>query len=159
MKTRVTELLGIEKPIIQGGMAWAAESHLAAAVSNGGGFGLHRSSQCTGRCGQKLHPRGKRTDGQAFWCKYHADESVCRRYRTACDRGEGRSGYDRSRKPGEIYGAVESRRYQGDPGNCICSSRKNGWSVWAQTQLLQRELNPVDTSVRATTMTLVPAGG
>ena len=40
MKTRVTELLGIEKPIIQGGMAWGAESHLAAAVSNAGGFGL-----------------------------------------------------------------------------------------------------------------------
>ena len=39
MKTRVTELLGIEKPIIQGGMAWVAESHLAAAVSNAGGFG------------------------------------------------------------------------------------------------------------------------
>ena len=40
MKTRVTELLGIEKPIIQGGMAWVAESNLAAAVSNAGGFGL-----------------------------------------------------------------------------------------------------------------------
>ena len=40
MKTRVTELLGIEKPIIQGGRAWVAESHLAAAVSNAGGFGL-----------------------------------------------------------------------------------------------------------------------
>lgn len=40
MKTRVTEFLGIEKPIIQGGMAWVAESHLAAAVSNAGGFGL-----------------------------------------------------------------------------------------------------------------------
>ena len=38
MKTRVTELLGMEKPIIQGGMAWVAESHLAAAVSNAGGF-------------------------------------------------------------------------------------------------------------------------
>ena len=40
MKTRVTELLGIEKPIIQGGMAWVAESHLAAAVSEAGGFGM-----------------------------------------------------------------------------------------------------------------------
>ena len=40
MKTRVTELLGIEKSIIQGGMAWVAESHLAAAVSEAGGFGL-----------------------------------------------------------------------------------------------------------------------
>ena len=31
MKTRVTELLGIEYPIIQGGMAWVAEHNLAAA--------------------------------------------------------------------------------------------------------------------------------
>lgn len=40
MKTRVTELLGIEYPIIQGGMAWVAEYHLAAAVSQAGGLGL-----------------------------------------------------------------------------------------------------------------------
>ena len=40
MKTRITELLGIEYPIIQGGMAWVAEYHLAAAVSNAGGFGI-----------------------------------------------------------------------------------------------------------------------
>ena len=40
MKTRVTELLGIEYPIIQGGMAWVAEQHLAAAVANAGGLGL-----------------------------------------------------------------------------------------------------------------------
>ncbi len=33
-------MLGIEKPIIQGGMAWVAESHLAAAVSEAGGFGM-----------------------------------------------------------------------------------------------------------------------
>jgi len=40
MKTEVTELLGIEYPIIQGGMAWVAEYHLAAAVSAAGGRGL-----------------------------------------------------------------------------------------------------------------------
>lgn len=40
MKTRVTELLGISYPIIQGGMAWVAEHHLAAAVSEAGGLGL-----------------------------------------------------------------------------------------------------------------------
>lgn len=40
MKTRVTELLGIEFPVIQGGMAWVAEHHLAAAVSNAGGLGI-----------------------------------------------------------------------------------------------------------------------
>ena len=40
MKTRVTELLGNEYPIIQGGLAWVAESQLAAAVSAAGGFGI-----------------------------------------------------------------------------------------------------------------------
>ncbi len=40
MKTGITELLGIEYPIIQGGMAWVAECNLAAAVSNAGGFGI-----------------------------------------------------------------------------------------------------------------------
>ena len=40
MKTKATELLQIEYPIIQGGMAWVAEHHLAAAVSEAGGFGL-----------------------------------------------------------------------------------------------------------------------
>ena len=40
MKTRITELLGIEHPIIQGGMAWVAEHNLAAAVSEAGGLGL-----------------------------------------------------------------------------------------------------------------------
>lgn len=40
MKTDITKLLGIEYPIIQGGMAWVAEHKLAAAVSNAGGLGL-----------------------------------------------------------------------------------------------------------------------
>ena len=40
MKTKITELLGIRYPIFQGGMAWVAEYHLAAAVSNAGGLGI-----------------------------------------------------------------------------------------------------------------------
>ena len=40
MNTKITELLGIEYPVIQGGMAWVAEHQLAAAVSNAGGLGL-----------------------------------------------------------------------------------------------------------------------
>ena len=40
MKTKITGLLGIEYPIIQGGMAWVAEYHLAAAVSEAGGLGI-----------------------------------------------------------------------------------------------------------------------
>ena len=40
MRTRVTELLGIDAPIIQGGMARIADASLAAAVSEGGGLGV-----------------------------------------------------------------------------------------------------------------------
>ena len=37
---RLTSLLGIEKPIISGGMVWCSGWRLAAAVSNAGGLGL-----------------------------------------------------------------------------------------------------------------------
>ncbi len=40
MKTRVTELLGIDYPIIQGGMQWVGLAELASAVSNAGGLGI-----------------------------------------------------------------------------------------------------------------------
>lgn len=40
METRVSKLLGIKYPVIQGGMAWVAEHNLAAAVSNAGGLGI-----------------------------------------------------------------------------------------------------------------------
>jgi len=40
MRTRVTELLGIRYPIIQGGMQWVGRAELAAAVSNAGGLGI-----------------------------------------------------------------------------------------------------------------------
>ena len=39
-KNPVCEMLGIEYPVIQGGMAWIADAQLAAAVSNAGGLGL-----------------------------------------------------------------------------------------------------------------------
>ena len=40
MKTRITELLGIRHPIIQGGMHFVGYAELAAAVSNAGGLGI-----------------------------------------------------------------------------------------------------------------------
>ena len=39
-RTRITELLGIDYPIVQGGMRWAARAELAAAVGNAGGLGF-----------------------------------------------------------------------------------------------------------------------
>tara|TARA_B100002003_G_scaffold240223_1_gene260527 strand:- start:32 stop:1003 length:972 start_codon:yes stop_codon:yes gene_type:complete len=40
MKTRVTELLGTQYPIIQGGMQWVGRAEMASAVSNAGGLGI-----------------------------------------------------------------------------------------------------------------------
>src|ERR1700723_3002591 len=40
IKTRFTELAGIEVPIVQGGMQWVGRAELAAAVSNAGGLGI-----------------------------------------------------------------------------------------------------------------------
>ncbi len=45
LPTRVTELLGIEYPVIQGGMAWTATAELSAAVSNAGGLGVIGAGQ------------------------------------------------------------------------------------------------------------------
>ena len=48
MRTDVTKLLEIEYPILQGGMAWVAEYHLAAAVSEAGGLGLIGAASAPG---------------------------------------------------------------------------------------------------------------
>ncbi len=40
IKSKLCEVLKIEYPVIQGGMAWIADAHLAAAVSNAGGLGM-----------------------------------------------------------------------------------------------------------------------
>jgi len=48
MKTRITELFGIEHPIIQGGMHFVGLAEMASAVSNAGGLGI-----ITGR--ERLH--------------------------------------------------------------------------------------------------------
>jgi len=48
IKSRITSLLGIKYPVIQGGMAWLATAELAAAVSNGGGLGLIAAGSAPG---------------------------------------------------------------------------------------------------------------
>ena len=67
MKTRVTELLGIEYPIIQGGMAWVATHELASAVSNAGGLGIIGSRWSTGFLGAWSRFRQQKRNRQAVW--------------------------------------------------------------------------------------------
>jgi enoyl-[acyl-carrier protein] reductase II len=44
IRTRVTDLLGIEKPIIQAAMGWIARAQLSSAFSNAGGLGIIETS-------------------------------------------------------------------------------------------------------------------
>ena len=62
MKTEITEILGIEYPIIQGGMAWVAEHKLAAAVSNAGGLGLIGAASAPADWGKRPGQKSERTD-------------------------------------------------------------------------------------------------
>ena len=64
MKTRITELFGIEHPIIQGGMHFVGFAELAAAVSNAGGLGIitgltQRTPETAGQ-GDRTLPRDDR---------------------------------------------------------------------------------------------------
>ena len=48
LKTPICEMLGIQYPVFQGGMAWIADGRLAAAVSNGGGLGIIAAGNADG---------------------------------------------------------------------------------------------------------------
>jgi enoyl-[acyl-carrier protein] reductase II len=53
-RTRLCDLLGIDYPIIQGGMVWIANAELAAAVSNAGGLGLISPNAGMSRNGDQI---------------------------------------------------------------------------------------------------------
>lgn len=48
LKTDLCDLIGIQYPVFQGGMAWIADGKLAAAVSNGGGLGIIAAGNASG---------------------------------------------------------------------------------------------------------------
>lgn len=78
MNTRITEMLGIEYPIIQGGMAWVAEHNLAAAVSEAGGLGLIGGANAPGEVVREEIRKARRADKEAFWCQCYAVKPTCR---------------------------------------------------------------------------------
>lgn len=62
MQTELTRLLGIQAPIIQGGMAWVAEHTLAAAVSNAGGLGIIGAANAPAEWSQRTDSPDKAAD-------------------------------------------------------------------------------------------------
>ena len=61
-KNPICEMLGIEYPVFQGGMAWIADAELAAAVSNAGGLGLIAAMNSNGEQLREQIKKAKR-----FW--------------------------------------------------------------------------------------------
>ncbi|MDO4291728.1 MAG: enoyl-[acyl-carrier-protein] reductase FabK [Eubacteriales bacterium] len=66
MRTQITELLGIEYPVIQGGMAWVADEHIAAAVSNAGGLGLIGGASAPGETVREMIRRCRALTDRPF---------------------------------------------------------------------------------------------
>lgn len=65
-KTRISELLNIKYPIVQGGMAWIATAELAAAVSNAGGLGLIAAGNAPADIVQKEIIKAKKLTNNPF---------------------------------------------------------------------------------------------
>ena len=78
MKTKITELLGIEYPIVQGAMAWIAEHHLAAAVSKAGGLGIIAGGAAPVDYIRDEIRKGACHHGQAARHEHHAALPECR---------------------------------------------------------------------------------
>ena len=97
IKTPICELLGIEYPILQGGMAWVADASLASAVSNAGGLSIIAGMNSNGEQ-LRTEIRKCRIDGQAFRRERDVDEPLCRRGRTCGRGGEGSGAHHGSRE-------------------------------------------------------------
>ena len=85
LKTPLCDLLGIEKPVFQGGMAWIADASLASAVSEAGGLGIIAAMNADAQLASRPDHDAARQDGNAFWRERHAHEPVCRRGCTGRD--------------------------------------------------------------------------
>ena len=118
MKTEITELLGIEYPIIQGGMAWVGTNELASAVSEAGGLGIIGSGGAPASWVKEQIQQVKKKTDKPFGvnvmlmnpeadaiAQVIVDEKV-----PVVTTGAG--------NPEKLYGNVEGCRRESDSGGC-----------------------------------------
>ena len=139
MKTEITELLGIRYPIIQGGMAWVADYHLAAAVSNAGGLGLIGSGGAPAEWVREQVREAKKLTDQPFGVNLMLMNPEADQIAKVLVE-EGVAVVTTGAGSPEKYKHVEGSRYEGNSGSgkrgvgkengtlwCGCScSRRNG---------------------------------
>ena len=120
MKTAITELFGIDHPIIQGGMHYVGFAEMAAAVSNAGGLGLITGlTQRTPELLAKEIARCRDMTDKPFGVNLTFLPTLYRAALSGIHRcHQGRRRQDRRNRraqPRTIYAGLESRRHQGDP--------------------------------------------
>lgn len=87
MQTELSKLLGTEYPIMQGGMAWVAEYHLASAVSEAGGLGIIVQANAPAKWSE-IRSEKRRNGQRNLRGQCDADESECGRSGTGDPGGE-----------------------------------------------------------------------
>lgn len=81
MKSKICDMIGIQYPVVQGGMAWVANPSLASAVSNAGGLGIIACGHAPGSIVQDMIDEMKRLTDKPFGVNImllnpHVDEVV-----------------------------------------------------------------------------------
>ncbi|MET3912497.1 NAD(P)H-dependent flavin oxidoreductase YrpB (nitropropane dioxygenase family) [Bradyrhizobium sp. S3.3.6] len=120
MRTAITELFGIEHPIIQGGMHFVGFAELAAAVSNAGGLGIITGlTQKTPELLAKEIARCRDMTDKPFGVNLTFLPAFSAppypEYIAAIVEGGVKAVEDRGPQPGGLHAGAEGGRHQGDP--------------------------------------------
>ena len=106
IRTPLCELLGIEYPIFQGGMAWISDGKLAAAVSNGGGLGVISAMNANAQYLKEQIDLARSLTDKPLWREHHADVALRRGGGGAGGKGAGGRSDHRRGEPLEVYAHV-----------------------------------------------------
>lgn len=131
LKTPLCDLLGIEKPVFQGGMAWIADASLASAVSEAGGLGIIAAMNADANwLRDQIHELRAKTDKpfgvNVMLMSPFADEVaqvVIDERVPVVVTGAGQSR--------QVHEGVERGGHQGHPGRCLGGAgapRDTSWS-------------------------------
>ena len=121
INTPITEMLGIEYPVFQGGMAWVADGKLAAAVSNGGGLGIIAAGNApVDVVREEIHIAKSLTD-KPFGVNIMLMSHLPMKWQRSSAKKSG-CGHDWRRKSFQIYRSLEAGRHQSHSCRRFCGA-------------------------------------
>ena len=147
MKTAITELLGIEYPIIQGGMAWVGTHELAAAVSEAGGLGIIGSGGAPASWVREQIQAVKEATDKPFGVNVMLMNPEADQIAQVIVDEKGAGSDHRRGQSGEIHEDVAGSRCEGDPGRGQCGPCQT-YGENRRGRASRKEPSPADISVR-----------